>query len=573
MDKNLKYKWEGLVFDQEYWDNNLSKQIKTAFDSYLREQTEPLKDEFSLAQNNLLIAEQKYKKNHNGFLYSLVAIAIPFGFLLLIYPGVWLVKKFHEMKKNKIQLRTSIDKCVQEQLIVNTKIVNTLNLSNLYNVYLKEYLNFYICGPINTTLINTIKSLSSFNLESTNYFNTLNTHWGVFNNNIVINYCNQKHKMGTKTYHGSTTYYVSIKTKDGTQNVAKTATASYTHPYPEFYKNNEMWCFSEYCDNLEFNYESFHKNKFLNRKKKNSSPFENEKFENSFTWSWNDDTQIRMIFTPWFQETYLKMTNNQEPKPWLQLRKIKSFFGTHFKLAKINGNDLNYCNPLLEFKNNSSYDFEQFKSDIKKIFISRLFEYFCALSFMTIVPVIQSEDQIYVINQVLQQKNKSEAIDISLESHYVLNQILGIPLFKLDTDTFHIFDNQKYNTNQKYTTVPVLAYSFQKVPKIHYESVYTEIGLVQVPIKYDDFIKNDKNGWLIYGRCSPTISFYSKDQNSLNIEKDKLTKLIPLIESITQYCHENKFIIRDGFFALLIDNEENLNHAQQQLNAITKIIC
>ncbi len=574
MDKQLKYKWDGVIFNQEYWDNNLSKEIEDNLNSYLEQIINPLKSEFLTKQNNLVEANQSFKKNHNEFLYALTAIAIPFGLILLIFPGIWLIKKFRMMKKNKNNLKAKINECEQEQLETNLKIINTIDLVNLYNTFLYKYLNFYNCGPISSTLINTIKSLSSFYLESSDYFNTLNTHWGVFNNNIVINYNNQKHWMGKKTYHGSTTIYVPVKTNNGSGTVAKTVSASYTHPYPEFYRNNEMWCFSEYCDNLEFNYESFHRNKLFDKKKKSSSPLENQKFEKSFSWTWNDDTQIRMVFTPWFQETYLKMTNNQEPKKWLQLRKIKSFFGTNFQLKEINNNNLNYCKPLLQFKTDPAYSFDLFKSDIRKIFIDRLFEYFCALSFMTIIPVIQTEDQINIINQVLQQqKSKKEAIDISLESHYVLNEVLDMPLFRLDTDTFHIFDNQNFNFKQKYIIVPVTAYSFKKIPKVYYESVSTEVGLVTVPIRYDDFIKHNKNGWLIYGRTLPNISLYDSIQNITNVDKNKIKKIVSLANSIAQDCYQNKFVIRNGFFALLIDNEDSLNNVQKQLDAITQLIC
>ncbi len=540
---NKKIKFNAIInpYDKKYWEDNIATEIETKLNEYISNSIDDsLIQERQFLFNEFQEANKRYKNDHNKFLYFVIILLIILVFFLFVlFPLFFpLNKKFKVLKEKKDKLLEDIAVSKRQVLDVNKKIVNSIKIKPLVKDIIVNKLHYTNYGYISDELINTISSLSTFDLKNTEEENTFNSSWGIFNNNIVIIHAKQKHSIFNKTYTGSTrvSYYSDGELK------YETVTASYDHPCVKIDKKETMWCFSEYTENLTFKFVKYYSNKWYDKKRKKitSISFENTQFEAHYRWSWNDDQQIRMVFTPYFQENFLAITNSSNPPDNFKLKKIKSFYSSEY-IAKYNNHFLSWLPAMSNFSTNINWNFEKFTKGVVEDVKSFIYDKYLELSFMTIIPIIQSEDQSHLVNYIfnLQKQNKQNCSELKV--HYILNEILNVPLFKLDTDTMHYPTNINfYNYGFPITVINLSAYSYNMVNKVEYVSANGPNGMVSVPVDYVDYIRQDQEGTLAYMEIdNKDLYYWSVNDNNQQILQ------------ILNNTKASEIVVQDGYIVIL----------------------
>lgn len=529
-------------FDNQNWKENYLKRISTKVDDFFETIDSQKIQECNNNLKLLLKHEKEYQVKHNEFLYFWTIVGIPFGLLLFIYPGILLIRKYKELKKNKKSLIDNVDTQEENVIKANKNLLSNFDLYLLIKDIITNDLEYKDYGPINESLVNEIKALSMFDLKNSNDFNTYNSSWGSFNNNIVINRTYLKHSIFNKVYTGTKTVFYK---KDG-KTYSDVVTASFSHPCVEFKLQRKLWCFTEYVPELEFSFSKTHNNRLFNKKDRETE-FENPIFEKKYSWSYNNEAQIRMVFTPYFQENFLRLNNNSEPKSYYKLMKKSSFFSNESNcsnLIKIKSQSVKY------FLSNPQYNFETFKEDIKKEIIHYLYSWYINLSFMTIIPIIQSEDQTPIIKKILSNNNQCTEWEI----HYVISGILNQKLIKRDTDTMHVIKNINIINHHDLVLydVDLNAYSYDAIKKVKYIPTMSRKGMVQVPVDYIDYRKQEAEGKIIFCK-TPNKDFY------FNYKRSNANNLKQISDQIKEITKSKNIIIKNGYIAIMTSNDVDSN--------------
>lgn len=512
-----------MDIEKSKWSTEILPLLEVAINEYISNWTKQNSiDEYVTSEKEYNNSKIGYKKNHNKFLYFFLIFIMPFAFLLFVYPGVLVFKKFKDLKKNKNILLDIIEEKTNSKLATHNSIILTIDQYDIYK-QIEKIFKYKHMGPITSTLIDEMQALSLFDLSSNDNRNSYNSSWGILDGNkIIINFSTQTHKTFIKTYTGSKNcnYY------DGDKWVTKVVTATYDHPAKEINASKLSYVFMESCSNLEFNYEGLKgfTDKFKN---KEQSQMENPIFEKKFLWKRNDETQFRMIFTPLAQEEFLIETsdkNNNVPKPQDEYNKKSSFLGNKY----FYNNKFNYFTNLKsilnEFSKSADISINNFKNNIIASLKDISYDKFNALKFMWTLPILQSEDSSLVLKSIVNKNNFNKYNDSV--PHYLLNEIFDKKIIYGDIDTFNLIKSKnKINIgSHSFHCVHMDGISYNTIKKTATIPVSGEL----IPVDYIDYIP-------INGQISFVYSFIKTDKyyfnNSTNIINIDIIESIKNIES------------------------------------------
>lgn len=386
-----------------FWTKNIENEIKESVDNYFNScLSDSLISNYTKINNEYLEAVKAYKAGHNKIRYSLLAfLGLPLSFITII-PFYWTFKKFKNLRTNKINLESVVTEKGEKKLLFNRSFVSTIDFDKLENDGL-EKISYKEMGPITKNLIDEIESLSMFEYETERTV-PYNTSWGIFDNNkIIINASKQSWVTSYKEYSGSIQVPYTYTDSDGRNKTGyKTITAYYTHPVEEIINENISYAFMESCSSLEFKYIK-QLGLFSKKSDKSKSDFENPKFNKMVDWSYNNEAQMRMIFTALGQENYVNEIEHIKSKE-IPLRyhfcKEKSFF---YNKDGIDDSELldNRLKAIIHnFTNNYNDNIDNFKKGVSIAIEESIYSKFESLIYLWMVPIFQSEDHSLIIKNI-----------------------------------------------------------------------------------------------------------------------------------------------------------------------------
>ncbi len=508
--------------NKKIWESELIPQIKSEASAFIENWKNNFsKDEYIASEKEYLNSLDGYKKEHNGFLYWLIIIILPFAFLLFFYPGYVLYKKLKVLKDNKNKLKNIIKDATEKKLLAHAKIVKSIDIISI-SKSINKILKYDHVGPISNNLIKEMQDLSLFKFTESDKKNSYNSSWGIFDKNkIVINVAYQKHKSFEKVYTGSTSVSYTEYDSDGNSVTRhENVTAQYTHPAHDIYSKKASYVFMESCSNLEFYYDG--KKNFIKRlKNKEQSKMENDEFEKKFTWIRNDEVQFRMIFTILGQEIFLNETQvgkkniiNHEDSYY----KEKSFLGNSYINSAPLAYKFNINNLLIKFISKADITIDQLKINLINEIKDYIYEQYKSMKFLWTIPILQSEDSSLIIKKLSKEKNNND--NSSLVSQYLLNDVSQSKIIDGNLTTFNkSLENYTYefdNITLNKTLFNGLNYDIVKKIKIIPEYSPVAGKTVNVSVEYDDYIPKNGQGYLCYGYVT-TNKYYIDNGSFLTL--------------------------------------------------------
>ncbi len=517
---------------KKIWDTEFLPKIEQTFELYkdklVKENDIALNEE---AMNNLAIADKNYKVKHNEFTYALWWILTVISCILII-PAYWVIKKVKVLKANKKALLDDIASKENEVKIVHEKIAYKFDTYNLSKA-LKPILDYENMGPVTESLIDSIQSISLFNLNGTANTNTYKTSWGVYDNKILLHVQEQEHVSFMKTYTGSIS--VSYRHSENDYGV-DVVTAEIVRPAHRIDDKRWTYALMSGCSNLEFHLEG-KKSKFGDRKfnkSHNYSALENPIFEEKTKWIRNDDAQFRMIFTPFTQETFVNETNNCKdiPAQW-EWSKVKTFLTNEYDTDAHSLGLIHYINKSLSsFQSQPRMKLEVFYDSVKKEITNYFHELYNSMNYLWATTIMPSENHNFIIKKILDGKkigNKS----LSVLSHSVMQTLhpTAYVIPKANMATFPKYNSavsKKISGVDFYTSdFDTLSYKIEH--RVTYVSKYAYAARrhVSVPVEYDEYIPLSSSANLTVGYIpSKFIHYRSASRLISNITNGKLIQLL-----------------------------------------------
>lgn len=556
--KQVSYIRDHPNYDEEYWNNFLENKIIQVIDAELKKyQNLEFVQLFDNTNNELINTRDEFKKNHNSFIMFFLFIGAIFGILLFIYPGILAIKKYKELNTKKRNYLSKIkEKETQKKLLIN-QFMEKINF-NLIKEKILFSLNFNEFKPLSIEFLEEIDYLNHEHFQVIPRFNSYNpgnSSWSIFNNNIIIKKNNIEHKIIDKTYVGtrtvSKTVYVNGQSNIRTEQIS----SYYSHPCPIFSNDQRYLLYTDSIPELEFSYKGF-SNKRIPKKHKTIT-LENELFYYRYNYSWNDDIQIRMFFTPFFMEQYLKINKELEPPLYLQLNKKSTFLYTNYKLETFNC-DIQQC-----ISTNLDNNLEEFQKYITNKYLIFARSQYQAIKFATLFPIIQSESHLYKLNNI-QMKQKMNTRDscyiqnIVFKIHYLLNEYFENSFSFNSKKSIHNVEKvELININQWnliWSSIHTLTYDVIVKSIIQYEYSHLLNTPVSITIYYDDYLERNHKHNIAY--------FEIKNKNIYFLNQGKITNLsdeiIEKIKNIQDGCENLIDILIDkGYLIFLFKIQED----------------
>ncbi len=586
------------VYHESFF-NQMVPAINEIVEKYFQSVPGELVTNWTDAHNKLLKANKDYKKAYSPIKHFFIKFAMPFAFLLFIYPGILLLRKSKELEKTKEKCLQTIDEEEGNVLRYNRAIDLIVQPNQIYKDVCREQIKYYDMGPINNSFISVMQDhwqvpqgqLPSM-LSNSQTFNTLNTSWGFFNNNIVINAAKKTHYIGMHTYTGSRTVPYTHRDSNGNlQTGYQTVTASYRHPIPKYSTSSSIYAFSERSPDLSFNYAGCYTGKIFHKKPKNKdyNAFENPDFEKHYDIKRNDEVAIRTVFTPFVQEEFLKLSGGKEVPPQWKISKSGMFYTNQFETF-INHNDIAWENegPVAKFFNDPYYVMTDFEKDLKAATVAKAKNRFDSIAFMTMLPNLQSEDQTDIANEILKDQFFKKNIDSGdvCETFYILNSLYGQKklinqgiLKKIDSDVMQYIPSAdsmfKVNLDgdNMLTGALINNYTYKAYPKVTYIPVYASLAhrTVDVPVNYYDYRKAEHSVPMLYAKVPQNIYFNNLFENNLDEASNNAFKT--MMEEYMDTIHEDSFMVRNGIFAVFL-KEANVTAEtlKQSVKGFSKVV-
>lgn len=538
-----------------FWTSQMENDIKESIDNYWSNYlTDSLISNYDNINKEYQIAVANYKKGHSKFKYGLlIFLGLPLS-LITIIPFYWAYKKFKYLKTNKDMLEGVIEEKGNEKLLIHRKILSGFNINELEDISLNK-IGYKNMGPITQNLVDEIKSLSLFEYNDSRT-NPYRTSWGIYEDNkIVISSSKQEWVTYMEEYSGSIqvpyTYYDS---QGRPMTGYKTIVAYYSHPAQEINYENTYYTFMESCSSLEFKFNKPLRWFFSRKSDKSKAAFENSKFDNLADWKYNNDAQMRMIFTPLGQENYVNeiahIGDKKIPERY-RFCKDKSFF---YNLDSFNSSEEAsniVANWTYKFINDYSIDLYDYKKYVDDAILLSTYSKFESMIYLWMIPIFKSEDHSSIIKRYNDSFKANKKIENSFVPYHIFNKIFRHKSVVADTDTFHKLMNveELKSSGNKIFVGDFVGISFNKVEKIKY--VYTQGH--SVPVKYIDYIK-------VKGKSKLVYSFVGNK----NVNKVK------------EILHDCNFPIKfsNGFISSVYDekiSDSNLNKFSEILKEINKI--
>lgn len=551
----MSYKFEP---NKSFWSLNFKENYKKIFDQFETNTLNlPSYQMYLTTQKNYNDAVNSYKTQHNSFKYGFIIFCLFFswlGFIVLWFKNYEYYKK---LKENKLTLLKQVDKTKQACLIASEKYANEINtdsfIEEIYNL-----LEYKEIGPINQYLYKTIIQNSNLDLSSNNVVNPYKSSWGIWNKNkIVFNMSMQEVATTMRVYTGS----IVVPTKNNDQQSFVTLTATYTHPFSDvIIYLNRYYAYIDSCRNLNFTFNKEKKLKFLNSK---NNQLENETFNRTFLFDYNDPIQYRMIFTPHKQEMMINEYKLNKNKLALEdeLNKNGHYLYSNYSTLvdsetfSIKANEL-----LTKFKLNANLDIFYYLNKLEKTMCDNLEDLFKALKHLFTTPIMYSENHKTIINNALNEHKYPNYLP-----HYILNKIIKKEIIRYDSPCFNeIISNTtiKLNNDEFYCCVmDGLSYQHEQriiylPPDFHSKNISHQL----VPVHYIDTIPYHNQMTFYY---KPIESVKTQQINiTINEIISKLTKTKQnnLNEIINEANKNNIFFyLKDNFIVARILNDYTYN--------------
>lgn len=481
-----------------FWTKEMDEKFKESVDNFWKNcLSDSLINKYNEVNSKYLEANKSYKLGHNKVKYGFLKfLGLPLSFIVII-PFYWAWKKYKKLNQNKLNLEEILKKCGENKLLVNHEIISKIDFDKLEADVLKT-INYKNMGPINQNLIDEIKSLSLFDYEDERN-NPFRTSWGIFEENkIVINNFNQKWETYMKEYSGSITVTREYINREGRIDYRhEVITAYYSHPAEKIYYGETYYTFMESCSSLELRFIKPLNKLFSKKSDKSKASFENPKFDKLADWEYNNDTQIRMLFSILAQENFVKeieyIKDDSIPNRY-RFCKDKSFF---YNLDDVESSEklLNKVRDSVRyFSNDYSIELDSFKNIINKASFDSLYAKFESMIYLWMIPLFKSEDHSLSIKRCYDNIAKNGLKLNKLISYYIYNTIFRHKAVIGDIDTFHkIIDVQEKKVNKSKVYITTFkGTSFNKHKKIKY--IWTRGH--NVPVEYVDYIKTEGLAYL-----------------------------------------------------------------------------
>ena len=347
----------------------------------------------------------------------------------------------------------------------------------------------------------------SFNSERS----VLYSHSGLINGNPFVLCRTKKMIMGSKTYHGSKTIYwtTTERGSDGkyhTVRRSQTLHASYTAPFPEYYKKTrliyantaapdlifyrEKSGLAKKIGTLSFKWEKFKlKKKSQNLKKYDYAMMTNEEFEVAFDSSnRNNNHQFAFLFTPLAQENILALLSDNEVGfgddfDFEKDRMINTIIPEHLQSLDLDMDPEKYM----------SFDFEK----AKKKFYSLNAQYFRAIYF-SFAPLlcIPAYQQVRPHHDIYGRHMKQSS---TFWEHESIANFWGSEYFEHSSCvTDSILKTEQYIGDNDTSTIKVSAHGYRSVARIAYISKFGGDGRWHnVPVHWDEYIPVTGHGTIL----------------------------------------------------------------------------
>lgn len=514
------------------------------------------------ASQDLLQADKKYKHGHNEFTYVLWWILCIFGFLLII-PAYWLVKKIKQLRKNKKELLDNISEKEKKLLDVRKEIAKNIDVLAI-NKLGQDVIRYQFKGPIPEELIQYMQSLSLDSIAQNPNQNTYKTSWGIFEDKIVIHAHEQDHICYNKTYSNS----VTVSYRDGDTTRSEIVSASITKPAYKVTTQNNTFAFMTSCSNLEFTLEGV-KRRLIDmnfNKKNNYSPMDNKIFEDKTKWIRNDETQFRMIFTPWTQETFVKETNKCKniTSEW-EWAKTGAYLYNEFRTdAHVVGKISYFYNSIQKFITSPRFTRQELINAINESIKKYFHDIYKSMNFMWATTIMPSENHQFIIKSINDKFSIGES-NLSLIAHKLLASYHNYNIAGANMETFP----KLYSVNTRniggynFYESCFKTKSYEIVRKVENVVRYASLAnkSVVIPIWYDDYIPLESWTSIWFAYIPSSICHY-KFGNKL-ISNVSHTKLLDLLTS-------NNIQYNNGFLSFNKNSNINDNVLQEIIDLINK---
>lgn len=344
----------------------------------------------------------------------------------------------------------------------------------------------------------------------------LYSHSGLINGNPFVLCRTKKMVMGSKTYHGSKTIYwtTTERGSDGkyhTVHHSETLHASYTAPYPEYYKKTRLIYANTAApdlifyrtksglagkeNSLSFKWKNF-KLKRKSRKLENNdyAMMTNEEFEVAFdTSNRNNNHQFALLFTPLAQKSMLSLLSDKEVG-----------FGDDFNFEKnrmintITPDHLQSLDLDMDPQQYIMFDYEKAQQN----FYNLNAKYFHAIYFsfapLLCIPMYQ---QIRPQHDIYGHDMRRSS---TFWEHEALANYWGNKYFEHSSCvTDCILKTKQVKTGDEESTINVTAYGYRSEDRVTYISKYGGDGRWHdVPVYWQEYIPVTGHG-----------SFYIKEDN------------------------------------------------------------
>ncbi len=446
---------------------------------------------------------------------------------------------------------------LEELVLLKTQLMDILSPSSICKKIMREDFEYEYIGMISEELIEKNKEFLDFDWTSNLIQNNYSSSWGIFNNHLIINKASIK-------FHEPMTLDFNIFSRTGL--TKKRVSVLFTNILPD----------------LSFVLEG------TNKWGKKYSIFENRDFSKRFRWSWTNDTEVLMYFTPYFQEQFLRL-NKELIKPEFYIHKTGSFIFNEYNQKYMTTNyDASSLN--LQYLNNYFMNINSYIEMVAKDIIDFCHDKYCSLAFATIIPIIDSEYQTRLINKLIAD---TIYVDVTKNANRLIQYLIAEnKIIQYNTPDeygsymYHEGEVQEKITKKgnDYAIIEVMAVNTRRL-EMRFDSSHNKVSGFelqwaingQLPLQsnrifrlFDEFTK--KLGYLYTSKIRDDVQYHkSYYWNTSNIDEASTFELELIYEKMNKEYGLQHLIIDNGYICfLLATNTINETYIDQIIKIISK---
>lgn len=434
---------------------------------------------------------------------------------------------------------------------------------DIFKRYQKEIFNILNTKYVGVPNVKLIKELGieEWFIQSQES-NTYNSCWYIYDyNKILLNLTYQNHKITMREYSGS----VTVRRGDKSY----TITAYYSHPEPIVSFDSKVLLFMKELKDLNFEYRGLDPKLFRKaRIDKSEIPFENPEFEKTFDWTRSNETQIRMLFTPLAQETYVNEVKSYNEKgkiknvePEDQYKKKHCFLFNEVNEPFYSEFLANTFSTLNNFCEDPDANYEEMIQNFKQICLNRTYNFFKSTKYLYMF-----ESFVSSIN------NKNEINNIIKNSEYqdnviffILTRLIRRKFANGFYEPFYTIESIDNSSDIKSAIVNLLTYD--RIQK----TTYVWKDGVSVPIDYFDYIPYNTTVPIYYSFLEPKINnFFRGSLIGFNHVEINRVENQEILNRLVEYYQNGIEIIIEKNIITAIANSDGVS-TNDLVNAIDDI--